>query len=85
MKQIQKMKFPQRQIFVKILFQKKKLKKPFPKVSNYKATQKLERIYSDIIGPVSSSSKGGNRYAINFIDEFSSYAIEKLMKYKTQA
>ena len=46
-------------------------KKPVPKVSDNKATQKLERVYSDVIGPVSPSSIGGNRYAINFKDEFS--------------
>ena len=60
-------------------------KKPVPKVSDNKATQKLERVYSDVIGPVSPSSIGGNRYVISFIDEFSGYAVVKFMKYKTQA
>ena len=60
-------------------------KKPVPKVSDNKATQKLERVYSDVIGPVSPSSIGGNRYAISFIDEFSGYAVVKFMKYKTPA
>ena len=60
-------------------------KKSVPKVSDNKATQKLERVYSDVIGPVSPSSIGGNRYAISFIDEFSGNAIVKSMKYKTQA
>ena len=44
------------------------LKKPVPKVSNNKATQKLDRVYSDVIGLVSPSSIGGNRYAISFIE-----------------
>ena len=78
------MKFPQPD-FCEICVPGKNLKKPFPKENNYKATQKLEKVYSDIIGPVNSSSLVGNRYAINFIAEFSSYAVEKLMKYKTQA
>ena len=60
-------------------------KKPVPKVSDNKATQKLERVYSDVIGPVSPSSIGGNIYAISFIDEFSGYALVEFMKYKTQA
>ena len=60
-------------------------KKPVPVVSDNKATQKLERVYSDVIGPVSPSSISGNRYAISFIDENSGYAVVKLMKYKTQA
>ena len=46
-------------------------KKPVPKMSDNKATQKLEGVYSDVIGPVSPSRIGGNRYAISFIDEFS--------------
>ena len=54
-------------------------------MSDNKATQKLERVYSDVFGPVSPSSIGGNRYAISFIDEFSGYAVVKFMKYKTQA
>ena len=60
-------------------------KKPVPKVSDNKDTQKLERVYSDVFGPVSPSNIGGNRYAISFIDEFSGYAVVKFMKYKTQA
>ena len=60
-------------------------KKSVPKVSDNKATQKLERVYSDVIGPVSPSSIGGSRYAISFIDEFSGYAVVKIMKYKTLA
>ena len=60
-------------------------KKPVPKMSDNKATLKLERVYSDVIGPVSPSSIGGNRYAISFIDEFSGYAIVNFMKYQTQA
>ena len=60
-------------------------KKPVPKMSDNKATQKLEGVYSDVIGPVSPSSIGDNRYAISFIDEFSGYAAVKFMKYKTQA
>ena len=60
-------------------------KKPVPKVSDNKATQRLERIYSDVIGPVSPSSIGGTRYAISFIDEFSGYAVVKFMKYEMQA
>ena len=79
------MKFPKLQIFVKLVFWEKFRKNHFPKVSDNKVTQKLERVYSDVIGPVSPSSTGGNRYAISFIDKFSGYAVVKFMKYKTQA
>ena len=60
-------------------------KKPVPNVSDNRATQKLEGVYSDVIGPVSPSSIGGNRYAISFIDDFSAYTVVKFMKYKMQA
>ena len=53
-------------------------------MSDNKATQKLKKVYSYFIGPVSPSNKSGNRYAISFIDEVSGYAVLKLMKYKTQ-
>ena len=59
-------------------------KKSVPKVSDNKATQKIERVYSDVIGPVSPSSIGGNTYAISFIDEFSGYVVVKFVKYKTK-
>ena len=47
-------------------------------------TQKLERTYPEVFGPVSPSSIGANRYAISFIDQFSGYAVAKIMEYKTQ-
>ena len=60
-------------------------KKLVPKVSDNKATQKLESVYSDVIGTVIPSSIGDNRYAITFIDKFSGYAVVKFMQYNTQA
>ena len=70
---------------MKLVLWEKFRKKPVSKVSDKKGTQKLERVYSDVIGPVSPSSIGANRYAISFIDEFSGYTVVKFMKYKTQA
>ena len=52
-------------------------------MSDNKATQKLERVYSDLIGQVPPSSIRSNRYAIIFIDKFSGYAVVKFIKYKT--
>ena len=60
-------------------------KKPVPKVSENKATQKLERVFTDVMGPVSPSSIGGNRYVISFIDEFSGFSVVKYMKNKHEA
>ena len=45
-------------------------------MSDNKATQKLERVYSEVIGLVSLSSISGNRYAISSIDESSGREIQ---------
>ena len=58
--------------------------KPVPKVSNNKTTQKLERVFSDVMGSLFPSSIGGSRCAICLIDEFSGYVVVKFTKYKTQ-
>ena len=59
-------------------------KKHVRKVSDNKATQKLEKNYTGVIGPVSPSSKVGIRYAISFTEVFSGYAVINIMKHKTQ-
>jgi hypothetical protein len=41
-----------------------------PKQAMWRATMKLELIHSDICGPISPKSNGGNMYFITFIDDF---------------
>lgn len=36
------------------------------------STKPLERVHSDLCGPISPSSKEGHQYIINFVDEYSS-------------
>ena len=36
-----------------------------------RATQELELVHSDMIGPVFTTSYGGSRYVLTFIDEYS--------------
>ncbi|CAJ2668206.1 unnamed protein product [Trifolium pratense] len=42
-----------------------------PKTSNWRATERLQLIHSDICGPINPTSNGGSRYFITFTDDFS--------------
>ena len=42
-----------------------------PKASNWRATEKLQLVHSDICGPINPTSNGGSRYFITFTDDFS--------------
>jgi hypothetical protein len=44
---------------------------PIPKIANWRASEKLELVHSDICGPINPTSNGGNRYFITFTDDFS--------------
>jgi transposase InsO family protein len=44
---------------------------PIPKIANWRASEKLELVHSDICGPINHTSNGGNRYFITFTDDFS--------------
>ncbi|GAU47763.1 hypothetical protein TSUD_193000 [Trifolium subterraneum] len=49
----------------------KQHKKNIPKQANWRASQKLELVHSDICGPINPKSNGGNRYFITFTDDYS--------------
>ena len=40
-----------------------------PKITNNKATEKLERVFIDLTGPMKTVSVGGRRYAMIFLDD----------------
>lgn len=42
---------------------------PFPKKSNWRASQKLQLIHANLCGPITSVSNGNKRYLICFIDD----------------
>ncbi|CAJ2654342.1 unnamed protein product [Trifolium pratense] len=42
-----------------------------PKQANWRASEVLELIHSDICGPITPKSNGGNRYFLTFTDDFS--------------
>ena len=58
-------------------------KKPFPK--SERNTQLLELIHSDICELNGVLTRGGNRYFITFIDDYSRYTHVYLMRSKDQA
>jgi len=44
---------------------------PFPRQSNWRASQLLQLIHSDICGPINPTSNGNKRYILTFIDDLS--------------
>ncbi|GAU25732.1 hypothetical protein TSUD_216620 [Trifolium subterraneum] len=56
-----------------------------PKQSNWRASEKLELIHSDICGPINTQSNGGIRYFITFTEDYSRKTWIYLMKEKSSA
>lgn len=56
----------------------------FPKNEGQKAKDLLQRIHSDVAGPITPPSIGGNRYYTTFIDEMSRYITVEPMKRKSE-
>ena len=50
----------------------KQARKPFPQ-SVWRATHKLQRVYTDVEGPQRTTSLNGSRYYIIFIDDYSRF------------
>jgi hypothetical protein len=48
----------------------KQHRNPFPKKSNWRASQKLQLIHADLCGPITPMSNSNKRYLICFIDDF---------------
>lgn len=59
-------------------------KSPFPKGEAERASRPLELIHSDVAGPIKPTSKGGSKYIVTFIDDYSRYVVVKLMKTKDE-
>ena len=59
-------------------------KTPVPKQNENKTSKTRERVFSDVVGPITASSKDGFRYFVTFIDEYSSHACVKFMHHKNQ-
>ena len=63
----------------------KTTKTPVPKQNGNKASKAGERVFTDVVGPITPSSLDGFRYFVTFIDDYSSHACVKFMRHKNQA
>ncbi|UYV81023.1 hypothetical protein LAZ67_19002546 [Cordylochernes scorpioides] len=57
---------------------------PFPKKTEYRATETLQLVHSDICGPLPTNSLSGKRYFITFTDDYSRYTKTYLLKGKDE-
>ena len=55
------------------------------RVPDKRASYPLELIHSDLSGPVDPAAKGGFRYAMNFVDDYSGATTVSLLKNKSDA
>lgn len=56
-----------------------------PKRSDWKSSERLQLVHSDICGPITPTSESGKRYIINFIDDFSRKCWTYVMSEKSEA
>ncbi|UYV77601.1 hypothetical protein LAZ67_15001684 [Cordylochernes scorpioides] len=57
---------------------------PFPKKTEYRATETLQLVHSDVCGPLPTNSLSGKRYFITFTDDYSRYTKVYLLKGKDE-
>lgn len=76
---IQKMKID----FCDVCIEGKQVREPFNRTRN-RAKRVLERIHSDVCGPLSPMAWEGFRYFVSFIDDLSHYAMIFLKKKKCE-
>lgn len=62
----------------------KMCRKPFKPVGEIQATRRLQRVHSDVCGPLSTESIGGRRYFVTFTDDFSRCSRVYFMRNKTE-
>ncbi|XP_026431809.1 uncharacterized protein LOC113329053 [Papaver somniferum] len=67
---------------LKLEYDWKPLRDPFPVNKARRVEQQLEIIHSDLCGPIEVTSHGGNNYFITFVDDFSRKAWVYLVKQK---
>ena len=60
-------------------------KTPVPKVAETKAEEKLERVFTDVMGPFRVESLSGFRFCIVFADQYTKFVFVDLLKAKSEA
>ena len=68
--------------FCESCVQGKMQRKPFKPMGEIRSTRKLERIHSDVCGPMPTESFGGKKYFVTFIDDFSKCCKVYFMRHK---
>jgi transposase InsO family protein len=64
----------------------KQTRTPVPKVrEGLRATNRLERVYIDLCGPMSTLSRSGRLYSMNIVDDFSGYVWSLPLRSKDEA
>ena len=49
-----------------------------------RSSEKLQLVHSDVCGPVSTESLGGNRYFVTFLDDYSQCCAVYLIKHQSE-
>jgi transposase InsO family protein len=63
----------------------KQRRSPFPAVSEFRASQRLQLVHSDLCGPITPATPGGKRYFLLVVDDFSRYMWLALLSTKDEA
>ena len=60
-------------------------KTPVPRVAETQAEEKLERVFTDVMGPFRVESLSGFRFCIVFADQYTKFVFVDLLKAKSEA
>ena len=60
-------------------------KTPVPRVTETQAEEKLERAFTDVMGPFRVESLSGFRFCIVFADQYTKFVFVELLKAKSEA
>ncbi|KAM0826297.1 hypothetical protein ACQ4PT_068956 [Festuca glaucescens] len=63
----------------------KQHRSPFPAASPYRAQRGLELVHTDLCGPITPTTPGGNNYFLLVVDDFSRYMWLEVIKAKSDA
>ncbi|OWZ17950.1 Rve-domain-containing hypothetical protein [Phytophthora megakarya] len=57
---------------------------PYASRSERKTSRVLELVHTDVMGPMKTDSKGGARYVLTFVDDFSRFVVGYFQKNKSE-
>ncbi|KAE9023991.1 hypothetical protein PR003_g14064 [Phytophthora rubi] len=57
----------------------------FPSQSMSKTTKVLQLVHTEVMGPMKTKSKGGARYVLTFVDDYSKYVVAYFIAKKSEA